>query len=116
MNAQDFNPPSSPLTGAQPAEKSYSPFWALLVVSLTLICIQVTYLSDDSKQKAQIQNIQNQLNAPTVNGPMTQARAIGNTTEAIGYELLALSVDSAEASNIVAEFSIKLNAPLQPAK
>jgi len=116
MNAQDFDLPGGLATDAKPAEKSYSPFWALLVVSLTLICIQVSYLADDSKQKAQIQEIQKQLNAPTVNAPMTQARAIGQVTQAIGYELLALSSDSSEASNIVAEFNIKLNTPLQSAK
>ena len=42
---------------------------------------------------------------------MNQARAISQTTQAIGHELLALSADSPEASNIVAEFNIKLNAP-----
>jgi hypothetical protein len=84
------------------------------VLSLTLICTQVSYLADDSKQRAQLQNIQKQLNAPTVNAPMTQALAIGRTTQAVSGELLALSSNSAEASNIVAEFNIRL--PLQPAK
>jgi hypothetical protein len=116
MNAQDSNPPSSPATDAKPAEKPYSSFWALLVVTLTLISMQVTYLADDSKLKGQIQDIQKQLNAPTVNAPMTQALAIGKTTQAVSYELLALSANSTEASNIVAEFNIRLNTPLQPAK
>ncbi len=89
--------------------KTYSPFWALLVLCATLGFLQATYLIDDFKQKSQIEAARAQLKSA-----LTQAQTISQTTEAIGRELVTLAATSPEAAKIIAEFKIQLNQPTTP--
>lgn len=91
--------------------KTYSSFWALGLLIVTLMFLQTTYLIDDYKQKSQIEAARIQIN-PT----LAQARTISQTTEAVGRELVTLAPDSPEAAKIIAEFRIQLNQPPQDAK
>ena len=86
--------------------KSYSPFWALLVLCATLIFLQATYLIDDFRQKSQIQAAREQLKTA-----LAQAQTISQTTEAVGRELVTLAANSPEAAKIISEFKIQLNQP-----
>ncbi|MBI3850771.1 MAG: hypothetical protein HY298_10935 [Verrucomicrobia bacterium] len=99
-----MNPPNTTVN-------TYSPFWALCVLFVTLLFLQTTYLIDDFKQKSQIQAARAQFK-PT----LTQAQNISQTTEAVGRELVALAPNSPEAAKIISEFKIQLNKPAQPAK
>lgn len=101
-----MNPQS---TDNRNAMKTYSPFWALLLLCATLGFLQSTYLIDDFKQKSQIQAARAQLK-PT----LTQAQTISQTTEAVGRELVALGAGSPEAAKIISEFKIQLNQPAPP--
>ena len=98
-------------TNPRPTAKTYSPFWALLALFLTLIVLQISYVIGDFKQQSQIQAARAQLTSP-----LTQARNINQTTEAVGRELIALSTNSAEAAKIIAEFKIQINQPAQAPK
>jgi 4-alpha-glucanotransferase len=111
MNLQDPSHSAGETAGASPAEKFYSPFWAIWIVFLTLTILQVPNLTADFKQPPQLQAARTQLKTALV-----QAQAISQTAEAVGRELLTLSKDSAEAAKIVADFNIKLNEPPPPAK
>ena len=92
------------------AAKTYSPFWALILVFATLIFLQAWYvLKDDINQRSQIEATQAQLKSL-----VGQAQTINQTTEAIGRELMALSSSSEEAARIITEFNIQLNQPAQP--
>ena len=93
-------------TDIRSAPKRYSPFWALGLVFATLIFLQASYLIDDFKKQAQIQNARAYLKPA-----LTHARTISQTTEAVGRELVALSAKSPEAARIVAEFKIQYNNP-----
>lgn len=89
--------------------KTYSPFWALVLVFATLIFLQAWYLKDDLSQRSQIEATQAQLKSL-----VGQAQTISQTTEAVGRELFALSSSSEEAARIITEFKIQLNQPGQP--
>ena len=103
MNPQD--------TDTRQMTKTYSPFWALCILFVTLIFLQASYLRDDFKQQSQIQTARTQLKPA-----LTQAQTISQTTEAVGRELVTLSADSPEAAKIISEFKIQLNKPPQPNK
>ena len=93
------------------ASRSYSPFWAILAVFVTLIFLQTTYVMGDFEQKSQIKAAGAQ-----VKPQLTQAKTVNQTTEALGRDLVALSANSTEAAKIVAEFKIRLNAPAEAPK
>jgi len=105
MIPNDTNPNSGPGRAA----KSYSPFWALLLVFAALIYLQFAYVMDDFKQRSQIRAASAQLNTAR-----TQAQTIRQTTEAVGRDLLAMSTNSAEAAKIISEFKIQISNPSKP--
>ena len=43
------------------AAKTYSPFWTLCILFVTLLFLQTSYLIDDFRQKSQIQAARTQL-------------------------------------------------------
>src|SRR5437899_9711962 len=88
-----------------------SPFCVLTAVFLTLVFLQAVYLRGDFLKRGQIRTAREQLTAP-----LNKAQTVTQLTEAIGRELIAMVKDSSEASNIVAEFKIQLNAPAVPSK
>lgn len=91
--------------------ESYSPFWVLALVFLTLIFLQTVYLRGDFTKRDQIQAARQQLTAP-----LNKAQTINQMTEALGRDLLAWATNSPEAARIIAEFKIQLNAPANPPK
>jgi hypothetical protein len=93
------------------ATQLHSPFWALCLVFLSLIFLQVSYVTDDFKERDQIQAARTQLNLP-----LAQAQTLNQITEAVGRDLLTLSTNSVEAAKIVAEFNIRINNPPNPSK
>ena len=88
--------------------KTYSPFWALGLLILTLGFLQGAYLVDDFDQRSKITVARSQME-----GLVRQAQTISQTTEAVGRELFALSSTSEEAARIITEFKIQLNQPAQ---
>lgn len=91
--------------------KTYSSFWSLGLVFVTLILLQSFYVWDDFKQRSQIKAASAQLK-----GLVGQAQTISAAAEAIGRELLAISAGSEEAKKIIAEFKIQINKPPEPGK
>ena len=98
-------------TQAGQAENCYSPFWAVWLVFVTLAIVQVLYFADDSRDRSRLQAAENQLQ-----NSLNQVRAVNQTLEAVGRELVALAPKSPEAARIVNEFKIKLTPTVQPAK
>lgn len=98
--------------------RGYTPFWALCLVFLPLIFLQIMYLVEDYREREQIlkQREQYQTAGTQLNGPLARAQTIGQTTDAIGRELLTLSSNSPEAASIISEFRIQLNRPPLPPK
>lgn len=85
-----------------PASKSYSSFWALVVLFVTLGFLQTTSLISDFSNRDKIQTARDQIKKALV-----QAQNINLTTEAVSRDLILLSAKSPEAAKIVAEFKIK---------
>ena len=91
--------------------KTYSPFWALGVVFVTLILLQTFSLWDDFKQRSRIMVASAQLKSL-----VGQAQTTIATTEAVGRELVVLSAASEEARKIIAEFKIQITKPPESGK
>lgn len=85
---------------------SHSPFWAILVVFVTLIILHIAYLVDDLRQRSQIQTAREQLK-PEV----ARIQKLNQTSSAMLREVVVLSSQSAEAERIVKEFNIQINNP-----
>ena len=100
-----------PTEDAPAPVRRYSPFCVLTAVFLTLVFLHAVYLRGDFLKRGQIKAAREQLAAP-----LNKAQTVTQLTEAIGRELIAMVKDSSEASNIVTEFKIQLNAPATPAK
>ena len=94
------------MNGPNTTPKTYSSFWALGLVFVTLIVLQNFYLWEDFTKRSQIKAASAQLK-----GLVGQAQTISATTEAIGRELVAISSGSEEAKKIIAEFKIQINKP-----
>ena len=65
---------------------------------------------DDSQDRDRLMLTENQLRAS-----LSQVRAVNQTLDAVGRELVVLAPDSFEAARIVNEYKIKVG-PVQPAK
>ena len=89
-----------------PGQQTFSPFWALVILFITLGFLQTAYLVDDTSKCDQTQTARAQLKKDFV-----QARTINQTTEAVGRELIVLSAKSPEARKIVAEFNLEIKNP-----
>lgn len=90
----------------RPVAHAYSPFWALVVLVITLSFLQTAYLIDDFADRARIQTARSELKPV-----FARAQTINQTTEAVGRELIVLSSKSPEAAKIVAEFNLEINNP-----
>jgi type II secretory pathway pseudopilin PulG len=97
-------------TGAGLEEKCYSPFWAIWLVFVALAFWQALSFVDDSQDRDRLMLTENQLRAS-----LSQVRAVNQTLDAVGRELVVLAPDSFEAARIVNEYKIKVG-PVQPAK
>ena len=87
--------------------RSYSTFWPLLSVFISLVILQGVYIAGDLNDRSQIKQAQAQL------APITgQAQKITQIVEDLGKDLLTLSnAKNAEAAKIVTDLNIKLNEP-----
>lgn len=82
--------------------KTYSPFWAILVVFLAFITLQGLQLWNDYTVRDNLLKTQSDLT-----DALTNAKKVTAITEAVTRDIFVMSKDSPEARKIATEFNIR---------
>jgi hypothetical protein len=86
-------------------QKTFSSFWPLLIVFLSILAIQSFHLKSAWEQNEQLKVALNNMT-----DPVKQAVQIDQTIEGLGKDLYSMKDSNAAANEIVTNLGIRLNA------